>query len=157
MYRGYINPISLGILAKFFKRKKYWFSEVFKRVFKKSFLGFKLLIFIVFGLLENQRKLGFGILIWSCIFYLLQETSQLVFLCCLFSKTLWFHTWAIFYPKLLGSCFCGKREKEKRKGKREVFEVVCCKPLCCKHPFVCESLFGRGDRVIELYPSSVRW
>ena len=40
--------------------------------------------------------------------------------------------------------------KEKRK-KREVFEVVVVNLLCCKHPFICESLFGRGDRVIVLY------
>ena len=44
-------------------------------------------------------------------------------------------------------------EKERE---RELFEVVCCKPHCCKHPFICESLFGRGDRSgIGLDPSLV--
>ena len=36
-------------------------------------------------------------------------------------------------------------EKVKEKEKRE-FEVVVVNLLCCNPPFICESLFGRGDR-----------
>jgi len=69
----------------------------------------------------------------------------------LVSKTLSFHLSYIFYPKLLGSLFCVKKKKRKEKRKkREVFEVVVVNLLSCNHPFICESLFGRGDRVIGL-------
>jgi len=83
---AYINSISLGILAKFFKEKNFWFLEVLKQVFK-SVWGFNSSIFIVLGFWKNQRKEYFGRFVLVFILYLLEGFSQVIFFVASFPNT----------------------------------------------------------------------
>ena len=117
---------------------------MFLTSFEKSFCAKKIssLLFWVFG---KSKRTRFWDILLVFIFYHLQEISQVVFLCCLFPKTPWFHTWAIIYPILLGSYFCGK-EKRKRDCLR-LWKPPSCTPLLLLYPSSVEV-----DRVIGLLP-----